>query len=437
MDGFGLTTEDEILGYLDEVFRKRIPIEINIKGRKSGTDILYLDEKNKIIRIQADTFSNAPHGIDALVGFALDRTWWTFQSKYVLVGDKPHILVPKVIKHSERRNHARTAFTAREQVKVTVLEGMGSGNGVFGMATDIGTGGLCMTIEKAMKLNNEKEIAPTEELFAKGTKLSFVKINRIPGCPLIEINGIVNRVYRDGKWRLAIEFEKVPKNAKTAIERFVMGRVLEFKPIRRSKKRREEREEVLVGSKATQAPPTKATPPTADNGPKDEKPAPAEAAPENSATVTEPQQMLTETTPTPEPAPTPTPTSTPPMDILVFGEEMKEDLAFLESGDHAFNLHIESTPVGILKTINEKNPPLILCGTEFKDRSVVDILEKISNMGVLENRDVVICSDQLAGKDTIKLKMLKVRQIYTFSLENQEEFVEILKKMALIAAARA
>ena len=154
-DALLLTQDDEILGYLDEVFRKRVSLSLVLKGKRISTDILFMDTKNKAMRIQMGAFKAGQNGEDVTVGFSLDRTWWSFKSKVVFMQDKPYLLVPKTIKHAERRKTPRTAFTAREQVKVTIMEGIGSGNGVFGLATDVSPDGLCLIIEKAMILSSQ------------------------------------------------------------------------------------------------------------------------------------------------------------------------------------------------------------------------------------------------------------------------------------------
>ena len=421
-----INTEDEVLGYLDEVYRKRIPLTLRLKGKSADTDILYMDEKNKVLRVQQDLFRGIQHGMDVSVGFPLDRTWWTFKSKFVLVNEKPHILIPKAIHHSERRKHLRTSFTPREQVKVTVLEGLGSGNGVFGMAVDIGTGGISLTIEKAMNLSNEREIPPTETLFKPGTKLAIVKINRLPGCPLMEVSGIAKRVWRDGKWRLAIEFANLPKGQYSGILRFIEPRTLEFKPVRRSKKRREEREEARAVPRAPAAEGARpesgggAAAPSGDAGSSRSAPPadPTQAAPPPPSKAGESAPEPAKEQSAPEASKRPT--------VLVLGEALLEEIPFLKAKNSPFEVIVSNTPISAVKVITEDAPAMILCGTAFKGRNIVEVLEKIHNMGVLNDRKVVVCGNDLTGKDMIKLKMLKIETVIPLPMTTAQDFLQAL-----------
>lgn len=242
-----LTELDEILGYLEEVYRRRVPITYVINRKTYQTDILFLEAKTKSMRIQSGGTTRIPNGAEATAGFCLDKTWWSFKTKFGLINDKPHLMIPKQINHNERRIAPRTVFSPREQVKITILEGLGSGNGVFGLGKDISTDGMCMFIEKAMHLGTEKEITPSPTLFKPGTNLAMVKINRIPGCPMLEVSGVAKRVYRDGKWCFAFQFSKLNKAQEQMIARFIEPRVLEFKPVRRSLKKRQEMEADMGG----------------------------------------------------------------------------------------------------------------------------------------------------------------------------------------------
>ncbi|MBO1322005.1 PilZ domain-containing protein [Acanthopleuribacter pedis] len=402
------------MGYIDEVYRKRVPITLFVKKKSVQTDILFFDEKNKLIRIQQDLLPGLAHGTDLDVGFALDRTWWTFRTKFALVNEKPHILVPKGIQHHERRRNLRCSFTAREQVKVTVLEGLGSGNGVFGMAVDISTGGISLTIEKAMYLANEREIPPNENLFKPGTKLAMVKINKVPGCQLMELSGIAKRVWRDGRWRLAIEFAKLSKKDYTALLRFIEPRTLEFKPVRRSKKRREEMDERRAVPRAESSATTKNS--SDDASPASERTAKtAEEAPPQPTTA---PQKSEEAPPASDAVNRPT--------LLVFGDDVLREVPFLDAPNSPFAVAVCNTPIRAVKVITEDKPALILCGTEFKGRAIVEVLEKINNMGVLKERKVVICGNDIPSKDLIKLKMMKIETVIPLPISGPGEFLSAL-----------
>ncbi len=414
-----ISTEDEVMGYIDELYRKRVPISICLKKKWVHSDILFFDEKNKLIRIQQDLLPALANGTDLTVGFALDRTWWTFKTKYANVNDKPHLLVPKGINHTERRRNLRCSFTAREQVKVTVLEGLGSGNGVFGMAVDISTGGISLTIEKAMYLANEREIPPSENLFKPGTKLALVKINRIPGCQLMELSGIAKRVWRDGRWRIAIEFTNLSKKDYAAITRFIEPRTLEFKPVKRSKKRREEMDE----RRATPRPGSSGKERGDEDGGDNETSTASSTATEKAPPATAAKATATPTEP--KPAATPAADSDRPT-LLIFGDDILTEVPFLNAGNSPFEVVVCNTPIRAVKVITEDNPALILCGTEFKGRAITEVLEKINNMGVLKDKKVVVCGNDLTSKDLIKLKMMKIETVVPLPIKTAGEFLAAL-----------
>jgi len=417
-DTYTLTDPDEILGYLDEVFRRRVSLSYYFKSKEYVSDVLLLDAKLGALRIQQSTMQ-LPHGSDVTAGFPLDRTWWSFQTKYMLRDGKPYLLYPKVIRHTERRRNQRTNFSPREQVKVTILEGLGSGHGVFGLAQDISVDGLSLTIEKAMNLASEKEVPPSPSLFPKGTKLAVVKINKIPGCPLMEISGVAQRLERDGKWVMSLSFHKLSKQHQGMIAKFVEPRLLDFKPTKRSYKRRQELESEGGGGVT----PAEGARPTPSQQTDDEQP---EATNAEQPLAAEP----TSAAPTPEAEPAvPVAARTgPKIRMLVLGEELIGQLDFL-AGAERFELLPGNTPVGIIKILSELKPPLMLCGLDFKGRDVTELLTKIDNMGALAATKVVVCAENLMAKDIIKLKMMKIEDTLDLA-GDPNELLEQLIAMA-------
>lgn len=394
-EGFAINDLDEILAYLDELVRRRISVSFEIKGRNYESDILFLESKTKAMRIQSGDTARIPNGTPLTVGFTLDKTWWTFQTKLAVIEDKPYLLIPRTINHSERRLSPRCGFSPREQVKVTILEGLGSGNGVFGLAKDISTDGMCITIDKAMHLASEKEVSPGPSLFEPGTPLAMIKINRIPGLPLLEISGTAKRVFRDGKWCFAFQFAKLSKTNEQMILRFIEPRMLEFKPTRRSYKKRLEYEGEGggVGSSlpsgeagAARAPRPPSGSPSAPGG--------AEELPESAAAIVEEGAVRYEDK----------------IKALVIGD-LIEELAFLDAPSSPFVVIQGTTPVGIIKALTESSPALLICGVDFKGRSMVEVLEKIANMGLGKSTTIVICANELPSKERIKFKMLQIENL--------------------------
>ena len=406
-DAIVLTDEDEILAYLDDVFRRRVALSVTAKGKTVSVSVMLIDLKKKAMRIQLEGFKPSAHGTEVTCGFSLDRTWWAFKSKLAFDQDKPYVLIPSVIKHAERRKDPRTSFTAREQVKVTVMEGLGQGNGVFGLASDIGPGGLCMIIDKAMELSSEKEIPPSPTLFKPGAPLAFVKINKVPGMGLIETSGIAKRVYRDGKWRCAIQLNKLSKAERAGIQRFVEPRVLEFKYIKRSMKQREANE--VGGTEPSQRKP---------------------AARETSGPVNGSSARTATPPPENKPAAAKAETAAPATDkgkLLILGSELLAEMPFLQESSSPYEPVVGMTPVHVIRMLTEANPSLVLLGMEFKGRSTLEVLERIVNMGMAETRQFVLCAHDLQSKDRIKYKMMKVGTFVELPVKDKQDFFACLR----------
>jgi len=405
-DEIVLSQEDEILGYLDEVFRSRVSLQLAFKKRITSTEVLFIDLKNKALRVQMSEFGGLKHGEEALAGFSLDKTWWSFQTKLLFDQDKPHLLIPKLIRHAERRKTPRTAFTPREQVKVTIMEGIGSGHGVFGIAKDISRDGMAITVERAMNLSTEKETPVNSALFKPGSKLSFIKINRIPGCPMIEVQGIARRLQKDGKWVFAISFHKLSNAHATMITRFIEPRVLDFRYVKRSLKEREERESNLLASPRNMGANEKAISP---------EPQPKK--------VEEPDESQPAAAPDDSPASAELPEDVQ-ADVLVVGEELRSEFQFLV--DNGLVLRTVDTPVSIAKALSQDKPKALLCGLEFKGREIVELLERIASMGLLDACQTIVCAADIPLRDRIKLKMLNVQEFQNLPVEDRAAFVNKL-----------
>lgn len=397
-DTAGVITElDEILGYLDEVYRKRIPLVYTHNKKTYETDILMMEPKHKALRIQqSSAASRIPNNADLLVGFALDKTWWAFKAKFLMIENKPYIGLPQLIKHNERRQASRTSFSPREQVKVTVLS-LSGGHGVFGMAKDISTDGMCMYIDKAMKVAGEKEIPPSPDIFKPGSKLEMVKLNRVPGCPLLEIQGVAKRVFQDGrKWCFSFQFAKLSKAQETMIQRFIEPRVLEFRYTKRSLKKRQEMDA------------ERASVPSGGGGGAARGGAASGGGAAAPAAAKEAPKAADKTK------------------LLVVGESLIEQMSFLGEDGSGFEVIPGISPVSIIKVLTEDKPKAMICPVEFKGRSMLEVLEKVAAMGVGKDVRTVICGDDIQTSDRIKFKMNKIENVFDLPIADKDAFKKML-----------
>jgi hypothetical protein len=415
--------EDEILGYFDELFRQRLPVTIRTKESQWECNLYFIDVKNKLLRVEDSLGLKENQNKPVQCGFSLDRSWFLFQSKLIFFDDKPHLIMPAAIKHHDRRKSPRGSISPRENVRVSVLQSLGAGVGISGLASDASVGGISLVIERAIKMENEQKLTVHRDLLPKGTELMIVKVNRIPGVPPFEVPGILNRFFRQKEWKMAIEFPKIPGPIKAAIEKFVESRYIPFRPVKRSYQRRQEmerereRENAAPQEKQSQeifqdaqlnpenfqdaelnpeklqarasvlnipdVPETSISIPDFNEEPGEEFPAEEETFPSE---IEQPRQPM----------------------VLSIGEELKEALAFLEN------------TMRILKFLRERKSGFLLLPPEYKEQSMLEYLEKISSMGVLTDVVIIVLSkEQISPKDMIKCRMLGIQHILPLQSSDQ------------------
>jgi hypothetical protein len=428
--GKEINTEDEILGYLDDISRYRITLTIMIGKETLNSSVYSAEEKDKIIKIQGDPVLEGYANKKVTCGFPMDNTFYIFTTKVVMHEYRPQLEIPEQIIRKERRRSQRTNFTPRQQVKVAVLQGLGSGTGVTGLATDVNLNGICVSIERALSLQNEREMAAGPHLFKKGDQLAVVKINKIPGVPVFDVAGTVNRIFMSGKWKLAIEFPKLPGNIKTLLDRLLKERCPKFSPVRRSRKKRLEMEALREKEEAKLE---QETPEPVKPKRKGVTFTPMEAPEPEQKPVPEPEtspamEMEAAPEPMPMPEPEPEPEPEPFTDSLIsLGEILDKHLAFLDTESELTWVHVDN-PLRIVRNLNEKHPRFLLLPLTFNEQSMLDYLQKISGMGVLKGVEVIMFSeDDIPPKEIIKSKMLGIKHILKLPLEEPRQLLEILE----------
>lgn len=433
--GVEINTEDEILGYLDDIQRNRLSLIVLGKGINLSTPIYDVDGKGKLIKVRNDSVFDENEGKPVRCGFPMDRTFYMFTSKIVMHNDRPFLELPNQILRKERRKGVRTNLSRREGAKVSALQSLGAGFGVVGMASDVSASGVCLVIDRAMNLSNERDISAGRNLFEPGTELMVVKINRIPGVPVFDTSGIVKRIFPAGvgQWRIALEFGKLPGKTKSLIEHFVKTRTPAFRPSHRSRKRRlemdaarkaEQQEQAAEAAEAAEAVETVAEtavneePPEAgDSTMKLLEVEPGYEPPPEP----EPDDVLAEVKLEPEPEPEP-----PGESLVSLGTVLDEQLAFLETDSELAWLHVDN-PVRIMRKLNERHPRFLLLPWQFNEQSMVDYLQKIHAMGVLKDVEVILFHNgDLPPREIIKSKMLGIKHILQYPLEDKRLLLDIL-----------
>ncbi len=457
-------TEDEVLGFFDELFRQRLPITIRNKEKKRWICNIYsLDVDNKVMRIEDSPGLLENNNMPIQGGFALDRVWFLFQTRLIVHGGKPYLRLPTLVKQGERRKAPRVTLPTRDKVAVSILESLGKGVGLTGYGVDISTDGMCLVIDRAIRLDNEQKLSVHSELLKRGTHLMIVKVKGIPGVPQFEAEGIVNRISGPGTWKLAIQFAKIPGSAKGALESFVSSRYNPPQPIRRSFKKRQEMQAKMEESRDKE-PVSKSSEPIReiprdskgqikfvkdDFGPRSDQESENEVKVSQSPTEYKPSRSFLSSTLAPPPPPplASDPKDEPPAQVelepliqleplepqeplkpilLSLGEELRDVLDFFKEATQYDWIHVDS-PMRFLKYLNERKTSHLLLPIEYKGQSMLEYLEKINNMGVLKDVDIIVFSTEpVSPRDIIKCKILGIEHRFILPLESPKEILDII-----------
>ena len=435
-----IITEDEVLGHVDEIFRQRGTISVRTKDKYWQCSLYFVDVKRKILRIEDSPGLSENNDKPVQCGFTLDGTWFVFQSKLLYSDGKPHVLMPSAIKHHDRRKFPRVNISPRESVRVSVLQSLGAGIGITGLATNVNVEGICIKIERCINLQNEQNVPLRHDLLPPGTELMIVKVNRIPGVPSFEAPAIVRWLAPGAGGRLAVQFPKLPGAFKAAIENFVQSRYLPYRPVKRSYQRRQEieREKEIERQREEVQPPAQeneAAKPTDKQGPvlfiPEESPQVETAAKEPEAPVIRTFSPDIKETLLPDLADLALDEeeeieeALPPI-VLSLGDELKESLSFLEGLDKYEWIHAES-PMRVIKFLRERKCDFLILPPEYKQQSMLEYLEKMSGMGILNEVGIILLSnEQLSPKDLIKCRMLGIEHTLRLPLESPDQIRGII-----------
>lgn len=432
-----ITEIDAILGYMDELFTQRSPITIRTKDKEWDCSIYFLDVDKKRMRIEDSYGLLENNGKAVQCGFPMDRTFYMFSSKIEFFDGKPHLRLPPAIKQIDRRKSSRVSFSPREEVAVTVLQSLGAGLGFTGSATDISAGGVCLSIERGMNLQSQKDITVRNDMLPKDTALMVVKVAKVPGVPTFQAEGKVNRFMGSGRYKLVVEFTKIPGKFKEAIQKFVDGRYHKPIPTRKSYKKRKEmqrqREEEMQQQEADARQARASQAANADPEPSGEAPKKEisfvkmdDIAPDFSFDEPVAEEAPVEDVPA-EDVPAEEAPAEPLKPVLVsLGDHLQEQLGFLGDVPGYKWVHVNS-PLKILKLLREHKSGSLFIPLSFKRQSMLEYLEKITGSGAMDNIGIIILAEEpLAPKELIKCRMLKIQHILQLPIENPDKVLEML-----------
>jgi hypothetical protein len=105
---------------------------------------------------------------------------------------------PEHLFFADRRRSKRYPFRPRESAYVIASDGGIPGLGVAGPLVNIGLGGLCLRVDRVLKLDDGLRIPPNTALFERGTSFPRARIQDLPKLPLLEVSGWVAHAEEHG-----------------------------------------------------------------------------------------------------------------------------------------------------------------------------------------------------------------------------------------------
>jgi c-di-GMP-binding flagellar brake protein YcgR len=420
--------EDEILGYLDECIAQRCILHIQIGKNIIPANIYFINDKDGLIRIQDNADIIKFHEKKVIVGFTLDYVWFQFETSIIVHHDKPNLEIPVAINHVERRKVLRTRLSVREAADVSIVESMGKGVGVSGTAVDIGCGGMALFINHAVLLDTEKNIKICDTLYKKGQKLMIVRIKGLPKIPVIDVSAEVNRITKETKFKLAIEFTSMDESFRGAIQRFCQERHSPFRIIPRSRKRRLEIEKERLKQKEE-----KKQFENLDNGKEDQA---EEITVQDNKFIGE---ITSETVSSSMNKSNDVVNQTPKngnekldlkqVDYTVysFGDGLCDHLQSICQTNEFSWVHCE-TPLEISKYLREEKIKLLIIGINYNQKNIFGFLEKLYKLELLKNISILLLTDVSINSENVDVyKTVGVKEVISLPIDNLSLFIERIR----------
>lgn len=188
----------QILAYLEELSRLRTQVSL----RRKADDLVPFSAKVDLVSEESRQFSVTvmralPPEVDEKtvlqMTFTMEgmrfRCGVRFKSRGQYLQAVFH--APDAIYHAERRGAMRARFGAREKARVTMLENLFMGIGGSGRLVNLSIGGLCMKLERAINIKEDKQVPINSATFSAGKELMLVRTTDLPNTPMVECSGVV------------------------------------------------------------------------------------------------------------------------------------------------------------------------------------------------------------------------------------------------------
>jgi hypothetical protein len=120
---------------------------------------------------------------------------------------------PEKLVFADRRRHKRFPFRPRENAYVIGSDGGIPGLGVAGPLVNICMGGLCLRVDRVLKLDDGIRIPVRTALFDRGSSFPRVRIQDLPRLPLIEVSGrVTHSSERGSEVLLGLDFGELSED---------------------------------------------------------------------------------------------------------------------------------------------------------------------------------------------------------------------------------
>ena len=212
-----LRDRDQILAYLEELFRVRTEITTKIS---EDSDINYMvkvelvnEEKNSFTISMQNRPSREPEpGTVIYFFFTMDGLRFRTQARFLGRGGymQSEFALPEAILHAERRGNVRVRFSPREPAKAVILESLFDGLGISGPIINLSTGGINLRVDRVIDIRKDRRVNARTELFNAVSKLALIRLQDLPHTPNLECSGLLRHVSsRSEGLFLGIEFESI------------------------------------------------------------------------------------------------------------------------------------------------------------------------------------------------------------------------------------
>jgi len=225
-----------VLAYMEELIRLQKPVQIWMrKGDLTPTAgrIDALQEDDGIMRIAlqrsipGDILPPCPMEMFFMIDGQRFLTQIRFKTRDAYL--KACFKIPEVVRHAERRSRMRTRFSPRERASTTVLEGIFDGIGASGALVNLSMEGLCMKIERAIHIRENRNLPVSTDLFTTGKCLPIVRILNLPRTPTIECSGTVAHLsVTPGGVLMGLRLECLGQPERDLIEQILTRRLPRF-----------------------------------------------------------------------------------------------------------------------------------------------------------------------------------------------------------------